>query len=413
MSRLNLLNKKSKVLIATFSPWKNGKRLPTNGMVEPFVDFFSKKFGKLDLIDQPHPGSDIVLPIIEEYKNGKSINTFKNSILIKCFVPLLKFTNVHKTQISFKLRDFVSVLDFVFRNNTKYDLFIGFESINALAGIILKKFGRINKVVYYVSDFSPNRYSIKWFNSLYLLLDKLATTYADATWNVSMAMSDVRKKLGYDMSKVSQQILAPNAFFKNQIKSLPFSKVLPFSVVYAGSMGLENGPDLAIKSVAKLIKKYPKLILTMIGGGNKKEQEKLKKLIAKLQIEKNINYIGFVQTNEEMYQIVRKHMFSIAPYKAIPNSVRWYADAVKIRTSLACGLPVITTQVPPNGKLVSEAKAGIITRDNVNDLVDAMITLFSNKKLYLQMRRNAILSAKENTWENSYSNALKEMDLIE
>ena len=178
-------------------------------------------------------------------------------------------------------------------------------------------------------------------------------------------------------------------------------------------MGLENGPDLAIKSVAKLIKKYPKLILTMIGGGNKKEQEKLKKLIAKLQIEKNINYIGFVQTNEEMYQIVRKHMFSIAPYKAIPNSVRWYADAVKIRTSLACGLPVITTQVPPNGKLVSEAKAGIITRDNVNDLVDAMITLFSNKKLYLQMRRNAILSAKENTWENSYSNALKEMDLIE
>lgn len=412
MSNIIKLNKNSKILIATFSPWKNGKRLPTNGMVEPFIRYFSNKFGSLILIDQPHPGSDVVLPKIEEYKKEKSVKLFKNSLLLKAFAPLLSLTNVHKTQISFKLRDFFSVLDFVFRSKTKYDLFIGFESVNALAGIILKKFRKINKVVYYVSDFSPNRYSIKWFNSLYLLLDKMAATYADATWNVSNAMPEARKKLGYNMDKTSQQILAPNAFFKNQIKHLPFSEVIPLSVVYAGSMGSENGPDLAIKSIAKVVNKHPKVILTLIGGGSKEEENKLKKLIDKLGIKKNINYIGFVQTNEEMYQIIRKHMISIAPYKAILNSVRWYADAVKIRTSLACGLPVITTHVPPNGKLVSKAKAGIVTRDNVNDLADAITTLFADKKLYLQMRLNAIASAKENTWENSYSNALKEMGLL-
>lgn len=412
MTKQKKLDKNSKILIATFSPWKDGKRLPTNGMVEPFIDYFSKKYNKFILIDQPHPGSDIVLPIIEEYRNGKSIKIFKNSIIIKIFTPLLKFTNVHKTQITFKLRDLVSVIDFVLHNKIKFDLFIGFESINALAGVILKKLGKIEKVVYYVSDFSPKRYSIKWFNNLYLLLDKLATTCADATWNVSMAMPEARKKLGYNMNRLSPQIFAPNAFFKNQIKYLPFSEVVPFSIVYAGSMGPENGPDLAIKTLAKVIKIYPKVLLTLIGGGSKADEKYLIRLINKLGIKNNVNFIGFVQTNEEMYQIIRKHMISIAPYRAIPNSVRWYADAVKIRTSLACGLPVITTQVPPNGKLILNAKAGIVTKDNASDLAKSVIDIFSNKKLYLDMRKNAINSAKENTWENSYTNALKEMGMF-
>lgn len=412
MAKQIKLNKNSKILIATFSPWKDGKRLPTNGMVEPFIDYFSKKYDKFILIDQPHPGSDIVLPIIEEYKNGKSIKSFKNSIIIKILSPLLKFTNIHKTQISFKLRDFVSVIDFVLRNKIKFDLFIGFESVNTLAGVVLRKLGKIKKVIYYVSDFSPKRYSQNWFNNIYLKLDKLAATYSDATWNVSMAMPKARKKLGYDMENISPQLFAPNAFFKHQIKCLPISKVKPFSIVYAGTMGMENGPDLAIKTVANIVKMYPKTILTMIGGGKKEEIEKLKKLIKKLGVEKNVDFVGFVQTNDEMYQIIRKHMVSIAPYKAIPGSVRWYADAVKIRTSLACGVPVLTTQVPPNGKLLLKAKAGIVVKDNVKELTKAIDIIFSKKDAYLKMRKNAIENAKENTWDNSYTNALKEMGLL-
>lgn len=412
MRQKKKLNKNSKILIATFSPWKNGKRLPTNGMVEPFVEYFSKKYKKLVLIDQPHPGSDFLLPKIEQYDDGKQTKDIKNSLLLKSFTPLLYFTNVHKTQISFKMRDFVSVLDFGLCNKIKFDLFIGFESINALAGVALRKFGKVDKVIYYVSDFSPKRYSIKWFNNLYIKLDKLATIHADATWNVSSAMPKARKKLGYDMKKISPQILAPNAFFKHQIKYLPLSKVKPLSLVYAGTMGTENGPDLAIKTVAKVIKKYPKTTLTMIGGGRKEEVKKIEDLIKKLGVEKNVNYIGFVQTNNKMYQIIRKHMVSIAPYKAIPGSVRWYADAVKIRTSLACGVPVITTQVPPNGNLVEKVNAGIITNDNVNDLTKSVIKMFSDRKLYLEMRKNAITSAKENTWDNSYTNALKNTGLL-
>ena len=400
------------VLVATFSPWKEGKRLPTNGMVEPFISYFSKRTKEFVLIDQPHPGSDILMPRIEIYNKGKFIKTTKNTFLLSILHPILSLTNIHKTQISFKLRDFLSVVDFVINSKHKFNLFIGFESVNALAGVVLKKMGKIDKVVYYVSDFSPKRYKNKWFNSFYLLLDKLAATYADATWNVSMAMPEARKKLGYNMKKLSPQLFAPNAFFKNEIKSLPFEKTKPYSLIYAGTLGLENGPDLAIESMPRIIAKFPKATLTIAGKGRKEDEVYLKKLIQKLKLEKNINFVGFIPTNKELLSLVREHWLSIAPYKAIPNSVRWYADAVKIRMSMACSLPVVTTQVPPNGKLAQDVGAGVITKDNSKDLSRAIINIFSNKQLYLKMRNAAILAAKENTWNNSYSNALKEMGLL-
>lgn len=407
-----MLNKNSRILVATFSPWKNGKRLPTNGMVEPFVRYFSKKYNDFCLIDQPHPGSDIVMPRIETYKNGKQKNITSNSFLLSWLKPILHLTNVHQTQITFKLRDFLSVIDFVIFDKKEVDLFIGFESVNALAGIFLKKLGKVKNVIYYVSDFSPKRYKSKWFNSFYLWLDKLAATWSDATWNVSPAMPEARKKLGYDMKKISPQILAPNAFFKEEIKFLPFEKTKPYSIIYAGTLGMENGPDLAIQMIPKILKKIPKASLTIAGGGRPEDENKLKNLIKKLHLEKCVNFVGFVPTNKDLYALVRQHRLLIAPYKDVPGSVRHYADAVKIRMSLACGLPVVTTQVPPNGKLAEKAGAGIITKDDPSDLAKTMIKIFSDKKMYLDMRKAAIKAAKENTWENSYTKALQEMELI-
>ena len=133
--------------------------------------------------------------------------------------------------------------------------------------------------------------------------------------------------------------------------------------------------------------------------------------IKKLKLEKSVDFKGFIPTNKEMLDLVRHHRITIAPYRAIPYSVRWYADAVKIRSSLACGLPVITTQVPPMGKEAERLGAGIVVQDNVNDLANAVIQVFLDQKKYLKMRANAIKAAKNNTWENSYTNALKAMGI--
>lgn len=155
----NLLKRNSSVLFATFAVYIKGERLPSNGMIEPILSFFLPKVKDFVLLIQPHPGSDRINPIIQEYvKSIRVKNIIISPLLYLPLYLLCKIQNNDNTHISFKIRDFFSVLYCGFVFGRKYDFFIGFESINALAGIILRKLGKVKTVIYYVSDYSPKRF---------------------------------------------------------------------------------------------------------------------------------------------------------------------------------------------------------------------------------------------------------------
>ena len=400
--------KKLSVLFATFSPWENNKRMPTNGMIEPMLSFFVPRTKTFTLIDEPHPGSNVLIPIIEIYKNGKLVKKTKSSFFVSWLYPFLLTRNSVGTRTVFKIRDFLAILDFALRQKTKYDLFIGLESVNAIAGVILKKLGLIKKVVYYVSDYSLQRYQSSWFNSLYLWLDRLAATKADFIWDVSQAMMPARIKAGLNPKKAAPLIHVPNALFPEQINYLPIKKLIFNSLVYAGTLGIENGPDLAIKAFSLVIKKVPNASLHIFVGG-KNDLERLKKLSQKLHLNKEIFFHGFVSDQIALSNEINKYAIGLAPYKAIPGSPRWWADATKIRLYLAAGLPVITTQVPPLGKELVDENAGLVVKDNPEELSRAIKKIFTDRELYFNLRKNAMKKAKGNTWENTYKNALSAM----
>lgn len=393
------------VIFATFAPWENGKRMPTNGMIEPLVGFLTPRIRELILIDNPHPGSDRVMPVIEIYKNNevKNIDYPKHLNYLK---PLLKRKNISGTQTIFKIRDFLSVTSYVLSSRKKFDFFIGLESVHTLAGIVLKKLGFVKEVIYYVSDYSPVRYNNKIFNSIYLLLDREACKHSDYIWDVSAAMMPARIKAGLSKKYKNKSIHVPNALFPRQI----FTKeqTISYSLVFAGTLGIENGPDLAIEGLLLATKKLPKLTLHIFGGGEK-ELKRLQGLTNKLNLKKHVIFHGFESNPVKLSHEIANFQVGLAPYVAIPNSPRWYADATKIRLYLASGLPTITTQVPPLGKELVEANAGIATKDNPKDLSAAIVKIFKNKNTYNRYRQNAINKAKNNTWENTYRTAFNKI----
>lgn len=405
------LNKESKILIATFSPWFKGKRLSLNGNVEPLLDFFVPKVEKTVLIDQPYPGSDILMSRIEVYEKGKKIKILSSSKLLYFLWPVLKIFNYHATHISFKIRDFLSVIDCGLREKTAFDFFIGLEAINALAGIMLRRIGRIKKVIYYVSDYSPNRYKQKWFNNLYVNLDRYCATHVDYIWDVSKAMQPARVKAGLDPRKSAPVFHVPNALYPAQIRSVPLNKIKPFTLVFMGTLGPENGPDLAIEALSLVLKKFSKTVLHIIGGDDE-NLRRLKNLAEKLELNDKIIFYGFISNREEISEKIRNFSLALAPYPAFEGSPRFYGDATKIRAYLAAGLPVITTHVPPLGKDAAQKGAAILVDDNAQALGKAIIKIFSEKKLYLKLRRQAIDYAKDNTWENEFSRGFREMGKI-
>lgn len=404
------LPKNSSILFVTFSRWDKGVRTPTTGSLDPLRDFLVPKIRRLVIIDQPHPGSDRVMPVIEEFKNHKiKPKIHKSSKFLYLLNPLLKMFNVSKTQPIFKVRDFISVIDWTVRDDATFDYCICLESINTIAAIILRQFGRVKKVVYYVSDYSPSRYSNKLFNYIYLQMDLFCARNADYIWDVSPAMQKARiDEAGLDPAKSATAIHVPNGLYPGQIKANPLSKIDEHALVYMGTVTSDNGPDVAIKSLSIIKKKFKDAKLHIIGGTDK-DFLWLERIIKKLSLEKDVFHHGFVASGFEMSKIIRGCAIGLAPYRDIPGSIRKYADAGKIRTYCASGLPVISSQVPPLGKVVEEFGAAIIAKDNPESFADAVGQIFRNKRLYMKLRKHAIIFGRDNTWSNSFNNAFKKM----
>ena len=407
----DIINKNSSVFIATFSHYQGGRRMPRNGMVEPMLSFFLPKVKNLFLLDQPHPISDTINPFIEKYEAGKMVKKYRLSAF--WYFPIYLYCAMEKTgltRISYKLRDLFSAIFIALAQKEKYDVFIGLEAINALAGIILRKLGKVQTVVYYVSDYSPNRFSKygkKLFNTLYLWLDRFCVRHADFTWDVSSAMQEGRRKNGLNPKKKYNVIHVSNGLFPSQIKSLPTPKRTSDCLIYLGTLEPDFGVELAIQSLRVVKRENPKVMLRIIGGG--RELPALKELAQKLKLEKSVVFYGFVEDNNEVARIVRDSYIGIAPYRSFPESLRWYGDAGKIRQYLASGLPVVTTHVPPLGREIADLGGAIMTRDTVKDFSQGIIKLLSDRELYKKLSDAAGEISKDNTWENVYSKALRDM----
>lgn len=382
--------------------------MPRNGMIDSMLYFFVPRVKTFILLDQPHPISDTIHPFVDVYENGALLDRRRLSPILYFPVYLYCLMENHGlTRISYKLRDFFSVFIAVFIRMEKYDLFVGLEAINTIAGLVLKKLGLVKTVIYYVSDYSPIRFGKTLFNRIYLALDRFCVTHADVTWDVSPAMQEGRIQAGLDAKKKYRVIHVPNGLFPSQIKSLSISQRKKDSLVYLGNLEPDFGVELAIEAFKELKKTKPGATLRIIGGGE--NLFILKRLAKKLGLEKSVIYYGHIMDNEEMAGIVRSSYIGLAPYRSFPESIRWYGDAGKIRQYTAAGLPVVTTHVPPLGRYIVEKGAGIMTKDTVKSFSDGILRLLLDDALYERLSSGAIRVSKNNTWENVYAKALEDM----
>ena len=396
------------VLVGTFSLWAGGGRTAITGMIDPLVYYFGPRTKELTIIDGTHPGGSTTRTYVEQYSKNKK--TDRQILTIsKILSPLLKRQNSNATQVFFKVRDLFSVWEWAIRSGKTYDLFIGLESVYTLAGIVLRWFGKVKTVVYYVSDYSPQRYENNILNTIYLRLDRYCCIHADAIWDVSPAIMDARIQAGFTKLPATLHIQVPNALYPDQITIQPFNKTIPYSLVFAGTLGPENGPQIAVNALPAVLKQFPQATLHIFGGNDEFEKP-LRGLVEKNKLTNHVVFHGFISDQQKLSKEISRYRLALAPYTAIPGSPRWYADATKIRLYMGAGLPVITTHVPPLGKQIEKAQAGIVVKDSSIEFANAITRLFQHPSEYKALRENTISFAKDNTWDNTYRKAMDQMD---
>ena len=147
-------------------------------------DYLAPKVKRLLFIGLPFSYAKDKSPSLRYWEKGKLIEEKK-----------LDFYQM--PEIITYTRDFLLVMWWVIKKG-KFDLFIGADNLNALSGIILKKIGRLNKVIFYAIDFVPNRFNNPVLNKIYHRVEKFAVYKSDSVWNLSDVMRKEREKRGYD-----------------------------------------------------------------------------------------------------------------------------------------------------------------------------------------------------------------------
>ncbi len=386
----------SKISEADKNFWQKSKVViviheATTGLAYDFRDYLLRQ-GVQELLFIAHP----LLYLKENFKNSSRYELYKDSKLVKSHTA---FHWVLPEPLLY-IKDFLYTI--LWCIGSKYNLFFGIDNLNAFSGYVLKLLGRVDKVIYYVIDYIPKRFSNKFFNMIYHKIEKFAAENSDWTWNLSPRMIEERSRRWN--KKFSNQLVVSHGVNVNRIKRLPLDKINSTEILYMGSLLKKQGIQLVIQILPLIVKKIPTIQLTIIGKGP--YEKELKQLTREMNLDGHVSFLGYIENHKDMENRIAKAALAIALYDKKNDEFSYYADPGKIKNYLGAGVPVILTDVPYVAREVVRAKCGFIIQYTKKDLLDILLMFFLDKKLMKEYRYNAVRFAKKYDWDRIFANAL-------
>lgn len=299
--------------------------------------------------------------------SSKVLSIKKNKILKS--TPLFVFRNPSVVRY---LAEYIATV--IYFSLKKTDVFIGVDPLNALAGATLKKLGRTKKTIFFTPDHSPKRFDSDLLNNAYHKINEYCVKSSDEVWSVSTRIQEIRRQMGLPEEK---NILVPNvppAKFEYLKKNNKNKYILTTNGILDKQLDFK-GLFLAMQ---KLIKKYPKLELIVIGNGP--EETNVRKMAKKLGLEKHVRLLGR-KTLPETLEETSKAGIGLALYTG-DWGFNHFGDSTKCREYLFFGLPVISTDSHSTVDEIKKSKAGVIVKKDSREYVAAINEILENYDSY-------------------------------
>jgi len=291
----------------------------------------------------------------------------------------------------------------VFKSGKKFDLYVGSNNLNAFVGILLKKMGRVKKVIFYTPDSPPNRFRNRLLNNFYHWLDSFCVKHSDLVWNNSNRMIAEREKRGLSKKYRNKQIEVPMG--TDLVEQTAFSEIDRYSIGFVGHLKEGQGLELIIDALPEITKQIPKVKLLIIGSGP--IEEKLKLQVKNLKL-KNVEFLGFIGDINKVYRILSKCAIGIALYKKYSHAQ--YTDPGKVKNYLSVGLPIVITDVPEIAYEIDKEKCGIMIKYDRQEVVKAIVKLLKNEDLLKSYRKNVGKLACKYSYDRIFAKALSSLE---
>ncbi len=354
------------------------------GVVQALKAYLVKRNPRFAFVEHPFSYSGI---------SGSRVSTFRSS---------LPSTEEAKKQtrnvfLSF-IRDFVLSIYWCFKRGKDSTVFVGVDSLNALAGLVLKRLGLNFELVYYAPDYTPNRFDNKLLNKIYQTIDRVVSKGADYVWNISERMQQMRA----DFVEESRNLYVPNGVYLDKV-NLEARKGRDInSLVISEHLTKGKGLELVLDCFEDILKLNANATLSILGTGP--DERYFKSLVAEKRLQDKIFFLGN-ETPDIYLNYLAKFGIGLCFREGGVESLAYYSDPTSVKEFLSCGVPVIVTSnlwVSVEVASVPLGKAIALTK---SDLLDALGNLWQDSDLYGKASRNGPAFSNKFSWEKIYLRA--------
>ena len=214
--------------------------------------------------------------------------------------------------------------------------------------------------------------------------------------------------LGIKSSKI--KVIYPGVelrYFDFKKNNNPFQKYKNFKPILLTIARLEKRKNHRniIYAVNELIKDFKNLLYLIAGDGP--EMKEIRKLINKLNLEKNVKVLGKVNENDKNF------LFKISDLHVMPTiqdkkSVSIEGFGISYIEAGMHGIPSISSGLGGTEESVINGKTGIICNpNNISSIKDSIKKVLINKKMYKKLSINSKNFSKKFLWKNTITNYLK------
>lgn len=320
----------------------------------------------------------------QPFKQGQS-RDFKRS------GPLIYFKELYFT------------LKWIWASKLVWDTYIGMDGLCSLFGLLLKHARRVKKVIYWAIDFVPaKRFTAGWKNKIYHLINVYGYKHVDEMWDLGARMAEAREKLlGIKKTDYRFHRVVPYGVWTERIKKYSYEECEQNTLVFMGHLLEKQGVQLIIVALPEIIKKIPKFKFKIIGAGPFKES--LIDLAGRLNVGSHCDFKGKIDDIKELEDEVAKSCVAVAPYAKKLDTWTYYADPGKIKTYLACGVPVLLTDIPWNAREIEATDCGRLIMENDEDDIVAKLLELMQEPINQEYRQNAVKYSLSFDYESIFS----------
>lgn len=243
---------------------------------------------------------------------------------------------------------------------------------------------------FYASKFRVDEHSLIF--RLLLLMERLSTTYSNRViisnhlWETKLAERSV------PLEKCTTIINYPDLSIFYQRPRPPVDNG-DFLICYPGTLNHHQGVDVAIRAVALLRDKAPKVKFLIIGDGP--DREKLKAIVMKEQVEDRVTFQGFVPM-ETVAETMGAVDLGVVPKRK--ESFGNEAFSTKIMEFMAMGVPVVASNTRIDRYYFKEGLVQFFESDSADDLAAKILDLVNDPAKRSALRRNARSFIEQNNW---------------